>query len=155
MPTKRAHRSRPNPKAPPQLRRLQVFVGRWNTAGEILAGPSSPAVKLKAVDIYEWLPGGFFLLHRVDARMGSQRARSIEILGTGARGALATWSFDDRGNLGEYRASLRGGQWRIRGKAERFHGKFSKDRRTLTGTWERRRGSRWTPWMEIKLTRAK
>lgn len=45
--------------------------------------------------------------------------------------------------------------WKIRGKTERFDGKFSKDRRTLTGVWERRRGSKWTPWMEITLNRAK
>jgi hypothetical protein len=88
---------------------LQVFVGKWNTSGEILAGPTSRVAKLKAVDTYEWLPGGFFLCHRADARMGGQRVQSTEIIGAGARGALATWSFDDQGNVGEYRASLRGG----------------------------------------------
>lgn len=155
MPKTRADRSRPNSKARPELRRLQVFVGRWKTTGEILGGPTSPAAKLKAVDTYEWLPGGFFLLHRADARVGSQRVQLIEIIGAGANGALVTWSFDDQGNVGEYRASLRGGVWKIHGKSERFNGKFSKDRRTLTGTWERRRGSKWTPWMEITLTRAK
>ena len=153
MPKKKTPSRPRSPKPGTELRRLKVLVGRWSTEGTILAGPSSPAVKLKAVDTYEWLPGGFFLLHRVDARMGRRRVQSLEIIGAAPRGGYATWSFDDHGSAGEYRASLRGGVWKIRGKSERFSGRFSRDRRTLTGAWEQRRGSKWAPWMEITLTK--
>jgi propanediol utilization protein len=36
---------------------------------------------MRAIDTYEWLPGEFFLLHRVGAVMAGTVVRSIEILG--------------------------------------------------------------------------
>ena len=36
---------------------------------------------MRAIDTYEWLPGEFFLLYRVDAVMASTVVRLIEILG--------------------------------------------------------------------------
>lgn len=61
----------PNPE--PVLNRLSVFVGKWNTEGLIKASPSGPAAKLKATDIYEWLPGGFFLFTTWMAIWGTKR----------------------------------------------------------------------------------
>lgn len=64
---------------PERFQALSIFVGIWNTVGEIAATPDSPASKLLATDVYEWLPGGRFLLHRVDTRMGDTASGSIEI----------------------------------------------------------------------------
>jgi len=38
-------------------------------------------VPITGTDIYEWLPGGFFLLHRVDVVIGEQAVRAIELIG--------------------------------------------------------------------------
>jgi Protein of unknown function (DUF1579) len=144
----------------PEHRRLDVFVGQWRTEGTILADPENPSgstAKLTAVDTYEWLPGGFFLIHHVDGRMGEDEVHAIEIIGYDAsRQAYRTRSFDNHGNTGTYEATLRGATWAIRGQRERFTGEFGDGSRTLTGQWQRRSadGARWVPWMDIRLTKA-
>jgi hypothetical protein len=60
------HPSQEVPKPDPALSRLNVFVGKWVTEGLIMESPAGPTATLKAVDTYEWLPGGFFLIHHVD-----------------------------------------------------------------------------------------
>jgi hypothetical protein len=69
------------PQPNPDLKGLDRLVGTWNTKGEIKASPYGPAGKIIGTDTYEWLPGGFFLVHRVDVRMGDQKNESIEIIG--------------------------------------------------------------------------
>lgn len=145
-----ARPSRPGP----EHERLAAFVGRWKTRGEVRASGDSPALEIAGVDTYEWLPGGFFLLHRVDVRIGGERVEAVEVIGwDAAAGAYFAHSYDSRGNADTMRASVEGGVWTFLGKAERFTGGFSHGGRTLAGLWERREGSRWLPWMDVRLTR--
>jgi hypothetical protein len=41
----------------------------------------APRETKEALDTYEWLPGGFFLLHRVDGLMGDEPVQAVEIIG--------------------------------------------------------------------------
>ncbi len=143
------------PAPGPEHRALDVFVGTWNTQGLIEAGPSGPASRLVAVDTYEWLPGGFFLLHHVDGSLGDQPVQTLEIIGYDASSrSYVTRSYDNQGNSNTYRANLRAAWWTILGESERFTGVFSDDGTTLTGMWEQSAdGATWTSWMTIKLTR--
>ena len=139
----------------PEHALLAPFVGRWSTAGEVLAGPSSPALRIVGTDEYDWLPGGFFLLHRVDVRIGGERVQTLEVIGWDAeRGSYFMRSFDSQGGAGMMEAAERGGVWTFVGDAERFTGGFGDDGRTLSGRWERGEGERWLPWMDVRLTKA-
>jgi hypothetical protein len=139
----------------PEHARLAPFVGRWSTAGEVLASPSSPALRIEGTDEYEWLPGGFFLLHRVDVRIGGERVQVLEVIGWDAeRGSYFMRSFDSQGGAGVMEAAEREGVWSFEGDAERFTGGFGDGGRTLSGRWERREGDRWLPWMDVRLTKA-
>lgn len=135
---------------------LQIFVGVWNTEGEIVGGPSGAAGKMTATDIYEWLPGGFFLVHRVDARMAGEPGRSLEIIGydPGAQGYVSR-SYDDQGVVLDFACSLEGKRWRITGATMRFDGEFSAGGTVLRGEWQQRgEDGSWTSWMRIRLTKA-
>ena len=44
---------------------LGVFVGKWITQGTIRATEDAAASEMRAIDQYEWLPGSFFMLHKV------------------------------------------------------------------------------------------
>ena len=112
--------------------------------------------KLAGTDIYEWLPGGFFQLHRVEAEIGGNKVHALEVIGVDGKG-IRTQSFDSTGSSQEYRARLSGGRWKIDGCLERFRGKFSADRKTLTGRWETRKSprGRWKAWMDIRLTKVR
>jgi hypothetical protein len=135
-------------------RMLDPFVGRWRTRGQVRATADAPAVEIEGTDSYEWLPGGWFLLHRVDVRIGGAPARGLEVIGwDAAAGSYFMHSYDDHGNTGTMRMSVADGVWRFVGDAERFTGGFT-DRDTLSGHWERRDGAEWIPWMDIHLTKS-
>jgi len=53
-------------------------VGRWRSEGPVVGEVPVP---ITGTDIYEWLPGGFFLLHHVDVVIGEQAVRAIELIG--------------------------------------------------------------------------
>ena len=140
----------------PAHKRLEILIGTWNTTGEIKATDDSPAMTLLATDTYEWLPGGFFMLHSADARMGGNPSRSIEIIGyDAASGDYVTRSYDDQGGSDAFTASLKGRGWSIDGEAARFRGSFNAAGSELKGKWERRsKSGDWLPWMKIKLTKS-
>lgn len=142
------------PRPGPEHAALAPFVGRWNTAGKVLASGSTPALEIVGIDEYEWLPGGFFLLHRVDVRMGGERVQALEIIGPDAGpGTYFMRSFDSQGGTAEMQAILHDGTWTFQGDAERFAGAFSEGGDTLSGRWERREGEQWLPWMDVRLTK--
>jgi hypothetical protein len=142
----------------PEHRRLEALVGTWKTEGWTREGPDSPRARIDATDSYEWLPGGFALLHRVDARVGDETVKGAEIIGYDPdRGCYVTQYFGSDGPTA-YEARLRddGGTlvWTMQSTDTRFTGAFSGDGSTITGRWEaeREEGS-WEPWMDITLTR--
>jgi hypothetical protein len=139
-------------------RRLEALVGTWRTEGWTREGSEAPAMRIDAVDTYEWLPGGFGLLHRVDAKVGDERVEGAEIIGYDpARGTFRTQYFGSDGpaayeaTLGEEDGAL---VWRMQSESDRFVGTFADDGNMLTGHWEARGdGGTWRPWMDITLTK--
>lgn len=141
------------PRPGPAARRLEPFVGVWRTRGQVLA-EDGPSTEIVGTDTYEWLPGGHFLLHRVDVRMGGERAEVLEVIGWDMeRGEYFMHAYDSQGNHGTLWASVQDGAWTFEGDAERFTGSFGDGGATLAGRWERLDGGEWIPWMDIHLTR--
>jgi len=60
----------PRPKTATQ--RLGALVGRWKTEGHIVGDAPVP---IEGTDAYEWLPGGYFLVHHDDGAWGARRRR--------------------------------------------------------------------------------
>jgi hypothetical protein len=86
--------------------RLVALIGRWKTDGWTREIADAPAVKIDAVDTYEWLPGRFGLLHVVDAEMGDEKVEGAEIIGYDAdRRTYATLYVGSDGSTA-YEASL-------------------------------------------------
>jgi hypothetical protein len=140
--------------AEPRDGKLEAFVGRWRTEGRVRAGPWGPEVPIAGTDGYEWLPGGFFLLHRADVSIGAERVEVFEVIGRDAAGeGWFMHAYDSRGSAGTMRATLSGETWTFQGDGERFTGGFGEDGRVLSGTWELRQGAEWVPWMDVRLTR--
>lgn len=137
--------------------RLVALVGSWKTEGWTRDAPGSPAARIDATDTYHWLPGGYALLHRVEARVGDQKVEGAEVIGYDpARASYITQYFGSDGpaayeaNLSEEDGTL---VWAMHSESDRFTGTFSADGNTITGHWEQRQGSMWQPWMDITLTR--
>lgn len=138
------------------LERLEALIGRWTTEGETVPGPSGPATKIAGTDTYEWLGGGFFVVHRVDVRFGDEHVEAIEVIGyDAANGTYPTHAFDSQGSASTYRMRERDGTWTITGETERSTLVPGGDGASMRASWERSDDGRtWLPWMEIRLTRA-
>ena len=61
-----------------EIQRLGALVGRWRSEGYIVGEVPIP---ITGTDIYEWLAGGFCLLHHVDVVIGEQPVQAIELIG--------------------------------------------------------------------------
>ncbi|AKB77421.1 lipolytic enzyme [Methanosarcina horonobensis HB-1 = JCM 15518] len=116
---------------------------------------SKSSVRICGTDIYEWLPGGFFLIHRVDVRMGDEEVKSVEVISYDhSSQTYPMHSFDNKGNYDLLQGSVHDNTLIITGKSIRFTGVFSDKGDTITGIWEMlTASSSWLPWMDLKLTR--
>ena len=148
----------------PELRRLEAFVGRWRKVGRALDSPFGPAARVTADETYEWLPGGFFLIHRLDGRLGDGEIACLETIGYDtSSGRYPVHSFYDNGTSNVWQASERGGTWTLTGDWKLEGGSFpvrcttvfDRSGDAMTGKWEYSRdGSAWTLFWDTTLTRA-
>jgi hypothetical protein len=134
-------------------RRLDVFVGRWHGKGQSYADgqqaddPIASAVPWTSDESYEWLPGGFFLLHRWDAMAGKRAFQGTEILGYDVTpGRYFTRLFDSAGFHPEYRAEVAGNVWTFSEPQTRATVTVGHDGSSMNTDWEwKNGGSAWLP----------
>jgi hypothetical protein len=158
------------PKPDPETQRLGALVGRWRSEGLVIADPPVP---ITGTDIYEWLPGGFFLVHHVDVVVGDQPVQALEIIGEydPATDAFACRAYDNEGSVTLMRARVDDrGVWRFTGGGDvaqaalpepadtpgavRSTLTLSADGDSMTAKWERTDDqSEWQPWMDMTFTR--
>jgi hypothetical protein len=147
----------PEPERPgSEHKRLATFVGSWSTAGVVRGDSDDPPVTFQATDTYEWLDGGFFLVHRWDARMPDGSTKGIEIIGyDAANKTYPMHSFDNQGNRSVMQGRVDGDTWRFTGESVRFTGGFRDGGKTFAGVWEQRssKDAPWQPWMDVELTK--
>ena len=137
----------------PELKQLSVFIGRWLTEGETVAQAGEPAAVIVASDVYEWAPGGHFIMHPAYGRVGAMEVGGLEVIGYDASsGQFQTHFFDSDGNATRETLSYRDGVWTWQGSNSRCRGVFSDDGRTLTAHHERSDdGEHWRPSMTVTL----
>lgn len=136
-----------------ELEQLNAFVGIWETEGEIIA-EAEQQVKFKATDTYEWLPGGYFLFHRFEAKIPDGDVIRIEIIGYSQQNHCYTLhSFDSRGNAIVMEGQFEMDNWTFVGQSVLFTGSFTDSGKVFAGSWERREGigRDWQPWMVVTL----
>lgn len=150
----------PNPGRSPEpgaeVQRLRPFVGSWRAegksyaVGQVAANPRASSVPWRSDETYEWLPGGFFLLHRWDAMVGTYMFRGTEIIGYDPRqGRYFTQFFDNAGNHAEYQVVVDGNTWTFSEPATRVAATFANDGNELDFRWEwMNAGSDWLPLCE-------
>ena len=113
----------PPQKPGPEHRKLDYFVGKWTSTGEMKASPMGPAGKLSMNDTCEWFQGGFAVVCNSQGTSPSGPTKSIGVMGynmdqkmytyygldntamsmtTVAKGAVQgdTWTYNDEGTMG-------------------------------------------------------
>jgi len=138
-----------------QLKILDAFEGKWNTEGKVYDSPYGPASEITGIDTYEWLPGGYFLIHNVNVLIGGVNSIAIEIIGYDTlNNNYFMHSYDNQGNNIIMQASINNKNLIFTGEKIRYKGKFSDDGMSITGNWEYLDDDlNWKLWMDIKLTK--
>lgn len=157
------------PVPDPALRRLDFLVGTWSIEGETSPDFSGPPMRSTSTETFEWLHGGFFLVHRWDAVFGDPGEdpgrelpggavqKGIMFYGYDASTArYRTHFFDGNGPFHDgsmYEGEVVDGNLRFTGPA-RFTLLENPDG-TVTNDWELRGDDgEWRPWRHTTMTRA-
>ena len=141
-------------KTPAQLKKLNFLIGKWHTKGEILQGAPTSSTDIRGTDTYEWVAGGFFILHRVDVFMGNEKTEAIEIIGYDAgRKSYFMKSFDSQGDsITMYAVLEKPGVFKFGDNKMRSVLTVKKGGSSMTAKWElSENGKAWKPWMNIQL----
>ena len=141
-------------------KRLEVFVGKWHTEGTSFAvgqtpeDPRASGVPWTSDEHYEWLPGGFFLLHQWDALAGTKVFKGTEIIGHDqANGGYFTRFFDNAGFHPEYTATVDGDVWKFTEPSTRSTLTVEDGGNHVQHAWEWLQGGTWLPLCERTATR--
>lgn len=84
------------PKTGPEHQRLEIFIGKWINQGHTIASADAPEVSIPTSDVYEWMPGGFFVLHTAYGRIGNLDVGGTDILGYNVTSSIARTSLTVR-----------------------------------------------------------
>jgi uncharacterized protein DUF1579 len=77
---------------------LGVFIGKWINEGQTIGTPEAPSVPILTSDVYEWAPGGFFVIHSAFGRIGGTSVGGVEVIGVDGDGYSSTF-YDSFGNV--------------------------------------------------------
>jgi Protein of unknown function (DUF1579) len=138
----------------PDYRVLDALIGRWMTTGHSFGPDGAPPTPIAASDIYEWAPGGFFILHTAYGTIGEHGVGGIEMIGFDTEtGRFSTAFYDSQGNVTREQLSVEGTTWSWVGTEVRSTGTLEHDGQKLVCHHERRDGETWVPSMDVTLTR--
>lgn len=139
-----------------QIRKLNFLIGKWHTKGKILQDASNASTEITGMDTYEWISGGFFILHRVDVFMANERTEIVEIIGYDkSRKSFFMKSFDNHGEaITMYAVLEKPGVLKLGDKKMKSTLTVNKGGNTMVAKWElSENGKTWKPWMDIKFSK--
>ena len=142
-----------------EIERLEAFVGEWMMEA---AFPNVAPSDVRGRTVFEWMPGGRFLVQRWDVPH-PDAPDGIAIIGYDEnRETYLQHYFDSRGVARVYEMSFDGRIWKLSRTAadfsplnfsQRFEGAFGDDRGTIQGSWESSNdGSTWEHDFELKYS---
>lgn len=138
------------------LQRLAVFVGSWHGTGTFLegAGPGAGST-LQVHEIYEWLPGGYFLADNSSLNFGVGALEAHRIIGYDEKEKIYVMNaFDSIGFARQYKGTVDGNQWHFSGELERVTLTLSEDDKKLSTFWENSAdGKTWQPLCKTEQTK--
>lgn len=130
---------------------LGVLIGKWINEGHTVATPEVPSVPILTSDVYEWAPGGFFVVHSAYGRIGGSSVGGLEIIGV-AGDAYSSTFYDSFGNVHTSRVEVDGDVMRWIGERTRCTATFTDGGLTQVALHESSPdGLTWSPSMHVTL----
>lgn len=147
-----------------EIKRMELFAGKWNVKGKSYAEGSSneslqvSSAQMEFIQTGEWLSGGFFLVNRWNGHVGEWEFNGMEVIGYDAEsGSYVSHFFDNAGNAPTYQVIVRDNIWTYRGKLQRATFEFSNDGNTMTVHWDWKKtgGGNWLPLCDLTASKSK
>jgi hypothetical protein len=134
-----------------ELAPLDTLAGRWLTEGETLSHGDSLPLRILTSDVYEWAPGGHFLVRLTRGRIGDAEVGAVEIISYDrVTRQFRVQTFDHAGDTSTQSLSFRDGTWTWRGTNARATAVLSDGDKTMMETHEHSDdGIVWVPSMQI------
>ena len=86
---------------------LAVLIGNWINEGHTTETEEIPSVPILTSDVYEWAPGGFFVVHSAFGKIGGTSVGGVEMIGVDGEAYRSTF-YDSFGNLHHSRLEIEG-----------------------------------------------
>jgi hypothetical protein len=138
----------------PPLRPLTPIVGRWRTSGSVHDETGTEVMTIQGTDEYEWMPGGHWLIHRVDVLMGADRTQALELIGDpDDAGSFAMRAFDASGAFDTMTLTVRDDGFHTEGDGVRNTLTVAPDAQSMSARWERQLDGAWIHWMDLSFRR--
>jgi hypothetical protein len=116
---------------------LEPWLERWIIHGYVI-DDGVEGTTITTSDVYEWAPGGFFLLHTAYGRIDEFDVGGTEIIGYDApTGGYVSYFFDSQGNVMKSALTVRSDTWTYQGDTTRATVVFSASNRIQTVVHER------------------
>jgi hypothetical protein len=130
---------------------LAVLIGKWINEGHTIGTGDIPSVPILTSDVYEWAPGGFFVVHSAFGKIGETAVGGVEIIGVDGEAYRSTF-YDSFGNVHSSRLEIEGDELRWIGDRTRCTATMADDGRTQVAHHESSAdGVNWTPTMDVTL----
>jgi hypothetical protein len=82
---------------------LAVLIGKWINQGHTI----DPSASILTSDVYEWAPGGFFIVHSAFGMIGDTPVGGVEMIGVDGDAYSSTF-YDSFGNVHRSRLQIDG-----------------------------------------------
>jgi hypothetical protein len=130
---------------------LAVLIGKWINEGSTIGTGDVPSVPILTSDVYEWAPGGFFVVHSAFGKIGETAVGGVEIIGVDGEAYRSTF-YDSFGNVHSSRLETEGDALRWIGDRTRCTVTMTDDGTTQVARHEASAdGVNWAPSMDVTL----
>jgi hypothetical protein len=126
---------------------LAVLIGKWINQGHTIDPPAS----ILTSDVYEWAPGGFFVVHSAFGVIGDAPVGGVEMIGVDGDAYSSTF-YDSFGNVHRSRLQIDGDVLTWTGDRTRCTATISDGGMTQVARHESSAdGVNWAPSMDVTL----
>ena len=101
------------PKPGPEHKKLDYFVGNWNSDGELKASAMGPGGKMHIDEQTEWMEGGYFVvIHSKFSSASMGKGSGIAFMGYDPQEKVYTYDeFNSMGQVAHSRGTVEGDNW--------------------------------------------
>lgn len=133
---------------------LEILIGKWINQGQTTATPDMSSVAIVTSDVYEFAPGGFFVVHSAYGKIGETSVGGVEIIGVDGDAYRSTF-YDSFGNVHSSRMEIDGHTIRWLGERTRCTATITDNGMTQVAHHEvSDDGTDWTSSMDVTLRKA-